>query len=403
MISGRGNQSFALALGLSLALHVALLLVAPNPAGWGGPPERRSVVAVRLTSPTIAPPATQPDEPEKSRDIELGLDAPNPPSPTWLGFAEYLKQLAAKGVTEQAAFTDDPVAAAPAAPPTPSEQPPAPPIAAAEPVAIQPAEPADRDAPAKPATDAAATGEAPEPSPADHQPSSEEHSTTPEAGAAPDHRTESADTIEPHPAESDLVIKAFEPETPSAADDQPTGSFLAPISALIERAREAAQQASAMAKPSQPAAAQPADSKPVVARQPTQGDPSLGAQSDRESDPTSIIDVPRENWQLGQPLAAQGLEIKPRRPVMTVLTSLTAWPRNPLCRVSFDRDGVPVRAVLVQATGDSRVDAAIEASLYRWRASGKQLEDLKGDQTVDLTIRLLINPQRRSEDKDEPA
>ena len=88
---------------------------------------------------------------------------------------------------------------------------------------------------------------------------------------------------------------------------------------------------------------------------------------------------------------------------MTILTTLTAWPRNPVCRVSFDRDGVPVKAVLVQATGDSRVDAAIEASLYRWRASGKELEALKDDQTVDLTIRLLINPKRRSEDKDEPA
>jgi hypothetical protein len=106
---------------------------------------------------------------------------------------------------------------------------------------------------------------------------------------------------------------------------------------------------------------------------------------------------------LGKPLAAQGLEVKPRRPTLTILTSLTSWPRNPVVRVAFDRAGVPKKATILRTTGDSRIDSAIEACLYRWRASGKKLDALLEGETVDLTFHLLINPERQSEDKDQDA
>jgi hypothetical protein len=167
---------------------------------------------------------------------------------------------------------------------------------------------------------------------------------------------------------------------------------------FVDAAREAVEHQQAQAAPAQPIHTPP---MPAVAPRLLAGAPNAGAHSDRESDPSSIIDVPKEQWKEGKPLAARGLEIKPRKPDMPILTSLTAWPANPLCRISFDRAGVPARAVILQSTGDSRVDSAIEASLYRWRASGRQLDELRRGQTVDLTIRLLINPARRSEDKDE--
>jgi len=386
MTSGRGNRTFALALGLSLVLHVALLLAAPNPAGIRAPLERRSIVAVRLTSPTVAPPATRPEE----REVELGLDAPNPPSPTWLGFAEYLKQLAVKGQIEQAAFTDDPVAAAPAASPTQVVQPTV-------------SQPSDSPVEAN-ESEAAAAADAPHSSSTNNQPATLEPrpEAAPQEDSTPDDSPESTES-EQASAAAGLALAHSDAPVESTATQQATGSFLAPLSALIEEAREAARQASTQRQTPPPAAAPPSEPGQAIARTPTRGAASTGAQSDRESDPTSIIDAPRDQWQLGKPLAAHGLEIKPRRPEMTILTSLTAWPRNPLCLISFDRDGVPTRAVIVRSTGDSRVDSAIEASLYRWRAAGKQLESLKHGETVNLTIRLLINPERHSEDTDEPA
>jgi outer membrane biosynthesis protein TonB len=115
-----------------------------------------------------------------------------------------------------------------------------------------------------------------------------------------------------------------------------------------------------------------------------------GLSSDKDSNASSIVDVPREQWQLGKPLAAHGLELKPQRPEFTILTLLTASPGNPICRIDFNRDGVPVNAALERSSGDRRVDDAILASLYRWRASGRPLHLLQGDQSISVTIHILL-------------
>jgi hypothetical protein len=110
--------------------------------------------------------------------------------------------------------------------------------------------------------------------------------------------------------------------------------------------------------------------------------------------PTSIIDVPPDQWKLGKPLASQGLELKPRRPTLTVLTMLTAAPGNPLCVIYFNREGVAVKAAILRSSGDNRVDSAILASLYGWRAAGKALETIRDEQPLEVTIRILLTRQR---------
>jgi outer membrane biosynthesis protein TonB len=122
---------------------------------------------------------------------------------------------------------------------------------------------------------------------------------------------------------------------------------------------------------------------------------SSARQAEKESDATGIVDVAPEFWQNGKPLAARGLELKPRRPVFPLLTQMTAQPGNPLCVLRFRRDGRVAAAAILQASGDDRVDRAIESSLYGWRASGKALTQLEGKQTIDITIRIvLIEPRR---------
>lgn len=118
--------------------------------------------------------------------------------------------------------------------------------------------------------------------------------------------------------------------------------------------------------------------------------PTPGDQADKESDPTSVIDAKPENWKLGKPLAASGLELKPRRPVFTTLQMLTSAPSNPLCRLHFDSDGVPTDVEILESSGNREVDSVIKSSLYRWRAKGQSLETLKKDQTRDVTIRIVL-------------
>ena len=123
--------------------------------------------------------------------------------------------------------------------------------------------------------------------------------------------------------------------------------------------------------------------------------------ADKESQPTSVIEVTPDQWQLGKPLAAQGLEIKTRRPVFTVLTMMTAAPGNPLCEIKFDRDGIPKSASIVRSSGDQRVDDAILACLYRWRAEGSKLLSLKGNDTIAVKIHMILSRNSRDRDEDE--
>ena len=124
---------------------------------------------------------------------------------------------------------------------------------------------------------------------------------------------------------------------------------------------------------------------------PATGEPAdRGAVSDEESDPTSTIEVPLAMLASGQPLAAQGLNVKPRKPQFTTLIRLTAVPANPLVQISFRSDGVPSKARITESSGDSRVDEAILNSLFRWRAEGEQLKELADDQTITISIRIVL-------------
>ncbi len=456
MLARHANRTFSIALMLSLALHAALILTMPNPLGASpvaAAPSSKPV-KVRLTSPP-PPPASQPNTP---KEIDLGLDAPAPPSPTWLGYTEYVKQMMAKSAVEQAAFTDDPVAASP--PPTPpspqpqEQSPPSPPVERpADEAAQRPPTPESTDATKTVAPDDAANAPQPPP-PTPHQAPNpvDDHTANPSEApsestakkqpepdssnspAAPEPKNDQ--TIEQTPSTSDEAVIALahvdpqpdallseqpaapesqeierEPAEESKGETNSASSFVDAVTELAAEALDFAERAAvkkSLEDTSGPTEAQPqptphnpsppVEPQPVIAREPRVGAPNDGAQSDRESDPSSIIDVPRDQWQLGKPLAAHGLEVKPRRPTMPVLTTLTAWPANPLCKVCFDSTGVPKRATLLRGTGDERVDSAIEASLYRWRAAGKPLETLRGEQTFDITIRLLINPARKNED-----
>jgi hypothetical protein len=129
---------------------------------------------------------------------------------------------------------------------------------------------------------------------------------------------------------------------------------------------------------------------PAPAGEPGDSTAKSGALSDRESDPTSIIEVPMSAWRNGKPLAAKGIELRPVRPRFTTLNLLDGIARNPIGELVIGRDGVPQVARIVRSTGNPGVDEAIRSALFKWRASGDQLEKLKPGQTVTIRLRLVM-------------
>jgi len=116
-----------------------------------------------------------------------------------------------------------------------------------------------------------------------------------------------------------------------------------------------------------------------------------GESADRDSIATSTEPITRSQMRSGKPVARAGLEVRPREPQFTTLMRLSILPRNPLVEVWFGPDGVPRRALIVRSSGHEGVDHAVEASLYRWRATGKALDGLRTDETVGISLTIVLN------------
>ena len=82
--------------------------------------------------------------------------------------------------------------------------------------------------------------------------------------------------------------------------------------------------------------------------------------------------------------------LKPVRPRFSTLNYVDGVGRNPIGEMVFGRDGVPQQARLIRSTGNSGVDEAIRTALYKWRASGKQLERLQPGKTITVRLRIIM-------------
>ena len=117
-----------------------------------------------------------------------------------------------------------------------------------------------------------------------------------------------------------------------------------------------------------------------------------GNDADKDAEATSLTKVPASEWKQGKPLAAQGLNIRTRRPNIPLVSWLSYQPQfNPVARIEFDRTGKPVRAMLIVKSGEDRLDENLTDMLFRWRASGTRLTQLTGDETVTIELQLLLN------------
>ncbi|MDP7008445.1 MAG: hypothetical protein QGI78_02635 [Phycisphaerales bacterium] len=110
--------------------------------------------------------------------------------------------------------------------------------------------------------------------------------------------------------------------------------------------------------------------------------------SDLEADATSIVEVPRENWKTGRPIATGGIVLRPRRPSFTAHQSVTNAPGGLTATLTIDRRGKPIQVHVLKGTGSASIDRSLVASLYKWRAAGDRIDALVEESTLNITIRI---------------
>lgn len=118
---------------------------------------------------------------------------------------------------------------------------------------------------------------------------------------------------------------------------------------------------------------------------------ALSNPSDRYSQATSIIHISPDQWKAGKPLAGEGVVLRPRRPSFTANQTVSSLAGNLAADLIIDKSGKPVDVVILVSTGSYSIDKTIEASLYRWRASGEKIDVLQQGETVQITINILFH------------
>ena len=374
-------ETAVLLLGLifSLVFHAAVLLPILIDVSTNDSPER----FVELAS-AIEPPAPEPE----AQKPELGIEESMTKTMNWIGYEEYEEHLARLGETDQAEFIMQPSGGGGAPPPTPQT----PPSPAAEPTA-PPKDPTKQPKQPEEITSA-------KPSLSEDRPPSEADAQIPQAPRKPDAdqiETSTADQTNPDAKDAkEPDERTPQPGAPKAPE-QPEKPEDAPKKEPAEEQppkEEAPPETPKPTPPTNPTPPTPPQPETDPGKSPGEGDGDSGENgnaADRESDATSIVDVPPELWRRGRPLAAQGVELQTRRPQIPTLTQISARFSSPIVEIQFNSRGRPVRARIVVSSGDRRMDEPILDSLYRWRAKGEKLSELKEDETFDVTLRFVLN------------
>ncbi len=339
MVPRRSSTAVLLGLVVSLVLHASILLPGLVKVMSG------EVTPMRLLRADFEPEDFMTTEIEPNQ-VELGIDDSTVSTMTWIGFEDYQEHLAAIAEVEQAAFQTTPTGS--------------------EPVPASPT-----DTPIDTVQDETDT-QTPPVSPPSPDPE-EDPSTSPDPFEELEAWFDAAEGVGP------AIGEPTSPDTRSQALDD----IIERLQQMMENTVETEQPEQTPKPAQQPTPPEPAPSQPQPAGEP-------GVQSDQESDASSIVEVTMEQLTLGRPLAAQGLQLKPRKPVFTTLTLLTAVPANPRAELRFRRDGKPVRVRLLESSGDPRIDEAVLSSLYRWRAAGKKLRELERNETIPVQIRIIL-------------
>ena len=354
----------------SIMFHAAILLPILIDVATNSAPER----FVELAS-AIEPPAPEPE----AEEPVLGIEESMAKTMNWIGYDEYEEHLARLGETDQAEFIMRPSGGGGAPPPTPVSPPSTPPTDPTEPNATAPEQEVVSAKPSlaepTPPSEQAQIPQAPLKADAEQIETQTAEKSNPDAteGDQPDERTpkKGATETEQEPAEK--------PTEEAPKPKEPT-----------EEPKEETPQETPPTTPTPPTPKPETDPGKGPGKGAEGDSGESGNAEDRESDATSVVDVPPELWKRGRPLSAQGVELQTKRPFIDTLTQISARFGNPVVEIKFNSKGRPVSAKILVSSGDRRLDEPILDSLYRWRAKGEKLSELKGEDTFDVQLRFVL-------------
>ena len=139
-------------------------------------------------------------------------------------------------------------------------------------------------------------------------------------------------------------------------------------------------------------ATDPATEPPPPMPQTPPAEPQPMPVAEKDSVATSTIEVPSATWRLGKPLAAEGLDLKTFRPQIPTLAAAAFRPTaHPLAKIVFLPDGRVDYATFLQGCGDRDLDEYLLDALHQWRATGRRIDSIEGDERVTIQLRLLLN------------
>lgn len=359
-------------------------------------------------------------EEEEEKKLELGIDDSEASTLTWIGYKEYQEHMARLADVEQAelqAGSAMPLSGgAPAAPDTPQVTP-QPPTEPSPETAQQSNEPSTTPAEQETPTSNAPVEKQPVDSAAGPK-SNEQSDAPPPPGGLPKLPEGPAP-----PGETNVPLQGVETPTPNEVLPESTSQEQSPPVPDPKPSESPASEKQELKNESTPQETTPKEStepKPPV--QPTPpvtpskagpgGTPGAGQPVPDSSPPrdetdeklppkpdaakadstaTSTVKVPLKDWRKGKPIAASGLRLFPRRPTFTALQGVTAGgSKNLFVRFEFGSNGKPAKVTLVRGTGIMALDRTFIASFYQWRASGKQLKELKKGERVPVQLEIVL-------------
>ena len=394
--------SFGTALIVSIVAHVMIVagvLVSVQHARAGATDARS--IEDEVTPPPPPPPPEQ----------VLGIDSSDARTMTFIGYEEYEKHLARLSMVEQAEMQVNPNGGPPPSQPPQQPQPPSqptPPAAAqpstATPPPPEPTAPEETPTPAprpQPASTVAPDTASEQPEISGQQQPQPDATVRPvrdsEPIKEPGTEPEPADTSSEDPGTSEEETPAQPADAPkpkpSEAETEPQSDTKdeteTPDPPTPAEEVETAEETDSPDQPTPPRPAPQPSEEPNPSPSPSPGEP--GETADKEAEASSMVDVPESLWRKGKPLAAQGLDIKTRRPNIPLVTWLSLRPCcSPVVEIDFLSNGKPRQASLLSSSGDRDLDEYIKDALYRWRASGEPLKSLKGEETRRIRLKLLL-------------
>ncbi|MCP3903707.1 MAG: hypothetical protein GY715_08745 [Planctomycetes bacterium] len=353
MFRERSRMPVLLGFVVSLVMHTALIL---------------PMLMVAMTRPgrVLEMPARfdpedfrQPPEDTPSPDeTPLGIDADTSSTMTWVGAEEYEEHLAKLAEVEQAAFAEAP-----------------------------PAGGMPEQAPAQPVEEQVVEATSPEP---EAEPVEPLASPLSEADLVAINDVVDRLRAAPMPKDGD---DASGEEEDRRDEPRPIDEALRKLAESLDKAVEAQKQKEQQPAPPSPTGPTPTPSE-TDGKEPEE-EPLPGEPAERDTPATSIIEVPLDQLRLGRPIARKGLELLPKRPRFTTLTLLSASPCNPHVEIEFGANGVPANCTILRTSCDQRIDHGIESSLYRWRAKGKDIQNLAEGETLKVRLTILLNKRAR--------